>query len=45
MGMVAIVKRDRAQAIGNTFEAAGHSVAVIGEVIAGEGVSYTGSLA
>ncbi|AKS46330.1 phosphoribosylformylglycinamidine cyclo-ligase [Octadecabacter temperatus] len=44
MGMVAVVKRDKAQAIGNTFEAAGHSVAVIGEIVAGEGVSYTGSL-
>lgn len=46
MGMVAVCKRDKAQAVGNLFEAAGHQhVAVIGEVVAGEGVRYTGSLA
>jgi phosphoribosylformylglycinamidine cyclo-ligase len=44
MGMVAVCKRDRAQAVGDTFEAAGHTVAVIGEVVAGEGVRYTGKL-
>ena len=44
IGMVAVVARDQAQAVGNLFDAAGHDVCVIGEVTLGEGVSYTGSL-
>jgi phosphoribosylformylglycinamidine cyclo-ligase len=44
IGMVAIVARDQAQAVGDIFDAAGHGVCVIGEIIAGEGVQYTGSL-
>ena len=44
IGMVAVVKRDQAQAVGDIFDAAGHRVSVIGEVTAGEGVRYTGSL-
>jgi len=44
IGMVAVVTRDRAQSIGDIFQAAGHRVAVIGEVVPGAGVTYTGSL-
>ncbi|MCF2872683.1 phosphoribosylformylglycinamidine cyclo-ligase [Octadecabacter sp. G9-8] len=44
IGMVAVVARDQAQAAGDLIEAAGHDVAVIGEITAGEGVRYTGSL-
>ena len=44
MGMVAVVARDQAQAVGDIFDAAGHHVAVIGEVTAGEGIRYSGTL-
>jgi phosphoribosylformylglycinamidine cyclo-ligase len=44
IGMVAVVSRDKAQAVGTLIESAGHFVAVIGQVTEGEGVRYTGSL-
>lgn len=44
IGMVAVVAADKAQAVGSAIEAAGHDVAVIGQVKAGEGVRYSGSL-
>ncbi|MEN8917840.1 MAG: phosphoribosylformylglycinamidine cyclo-ligase, partial [Octadecabacter sp.] len=44
IGMVAVVARDRAQAVGDTFEAAGHSVCVLGEVTDSGTIEYTGSL-
>ena len=44
IGMVAIAARDKAQAIGDVFDAHGHHVCVLGEVKPGEGVTYTGSL-
>jgi phosphoribosylformylglycinamidine cyclo-ligase len=44
IGMVAIAARDQAQAIGGIFDEMGHDVCVIGEVIQGEGVTYTGTL-
>ena len=44
IGMVAVVARDQAQAVGDLFQAAGHTVCVIGEVTSGEGVTYSGTL-
>ncbi len=44
IGMVAVVARDQAQAVGDIFEAAGHGVCVIGEVTAGAGVRYAETL-
>ncbi|MCT4609103.1 MAG: phosphoribosylformylglycinamidine cyclo-ligase [Pelagimonas sp.] len=44
IGMVAIVAADQAEAQRAVFADAGHTVYELGSVIAGEGVSYTGSL-
>lgn len=44
IGMVAIAAREHAQAIGDAFDAEGHHVCVIGEVLEGQGVTYTGQL-
>ena len=44
IGMVAVAPRDRAQAVGDAFEAAGHSVCVLGEVTDSGTIDYTGSL-
>jgi phosphoribosylformylglycinamidine cyclo-ligase len=42
--MEAIVAADQAEAQRAVFADAGHTVYELGSVIAGEGVSYTGSL-
>jgi len=44
IGMVAVVPKDREEAARGHFEAAGHSVIRIGQVIEGSGVSYRGTL-
>jgi phosphoribosylformylglycinamidine cyclo-ligase len=44
IGMVAVVARDKAQSVGALIESAGHDVAVIGQITAGEGIRYSGSL-
>ena len=45
IGMVAVVARDQAQAVGDIFDAAGHDVCVIGQVTKGDGVRYSRELA
>ena len=44
IGMIAVVPADRADAARTQFEAAGHEVRAIGQVVAGQGVSYRGAL-
>ncbi len=44
IGMVVVVARDRAQALGDVLESAGERICVLGEVVAGEGVAYAGKL-
>jgi phosphoribosylformylglycinamidine cyclo-ligase len=44
IGMVAIVAPDQAEAARAIFKEAGHAVCDLGHVIAGEGVTYKGSL-
>ena len=44
IGLVLIVAREHAQAAGSAAEAAGHQVAVIGDVTATPGLRFTGSL-
>jgi phosphoribosylformylglycinamidine cyclo-ligase len=44
IGFVAVAARSEAQAIGSAIEAQGHDVCVLGELVPGQGVQYTGSL-
>jgi phosphoribosylformylglycinamidine cyclo-ligase len=45
IGMVAIVAADQSDALAALFAEAGHGVVTLGQVVAGEGVSYSGNLA
>jgi phosphoribosylformylglycinamidine cyclo-ligase len=44
IGMVAVVEAGRADALASALSAAGESVAVIGRIVAGQGVAYRGRL-
>ena len=44
IGMIAVVPADKVSEARAAFEGAGHDVVRIGEVVAGQGVTYSGSL-
>ena len=44
IGMIAVVSAEQADVARARFEAAGHDVFEVGQITAGEGVTYTGSL-
>ncbi|WP_137700317.1 phosphoribosylformylglycinamidine cyclo-ligase [Marimonas lutisalis] len=44
IGMILAVEADRAEALKELLEGEGESVSVLGRVVAGEGVAYTGAL-
>jgi phosphoribosylformylglycinamidine cyclo-ligase len=44
IGMVAVVAPERAEALADVLHAAGEAVTVIGRVVPGQGVRYSGHL-
>ena len=45
IGMIVVVSPDRVDEIANALRQSGESVSLLGKVIAGAGVTYTGTLA